>query len=127
MQTNPTMKILTVDDSPTIRDMIRLILSSGDQNYELLEASNGLEAVTKLNAETVDLVITDIQMPEMDGFELVEKIKQDMNLNIPILVMTGVEQYIRIFKLATLLEADAFIMKSDIPERLLSIVNSRLK
>lgn len=110
-----------------MRDMIRLILSSGDQNYKLLEASNGLEAVTTLHAETVDLVITDIQMPEMDGFELVKKIKQDMNLNIPIIVMTGIEQYIRVFELAGLLKSDAFIIKFDIPERLLSTVNSRLK
>jgi len=127
MQTNPTKTILIVDDSPTVRGMIRLILSNDDQNYELLEASNGLEAVKILNAETVDLVITDIQMPEMDGFELVKKIKQDMNPNIPIIVMTGIEQYISVFELACLLSSNAFIMKSDIPERLLSTVNNRLR
>ncbi len=126
MKDSNVKKILIVDDSPTIRDMIVSILSQSGHNYELFEATNGLEAVARLNSESMDLIITDIVMPKMDGFELINEIRRIRNLEIPIIVMTGDEQYIDVFRIANLLEPNDFLSKDTIQKRLLSMVTGRL-
>ncbi len=127
MKNSNVKKILIVDDSPTIRGMIVSILSQSGHNYELFETTNGLEAVARLNSESMDLIITDIVMPKMDGFELINEIRRIRNLEIPIIVMTGDEQYIDVFRIANLLEPNDFLSKDTIQKRLLSMVTGRLR
>lgn len=84
-----SLKVLIVDDSPTSRKFLRHILENlGIENF--LEATNGKEAVTILGETMVDLVLTDYNMPEMDGKALVEYIRnQSWQATIPVLMVTS--------------------------------------
>ena len=68
-------KILVAEDDPEARELLKLLLGGGD--YDLLEAADGIEALDLLRTEQPDLLITDIVMPRMDGYELVRKLRQD--------------------------------------------------
>ncbi len=79
--------ILLVDDHPEIRYYIRQIL---EDKYIVLEAAHGLEALFLLKEESIDMIITDLMMPWMDGFELIESIgKNDSFAKIPMLVVSA--------------------------------------
>jgi len=83
--------ILVVDDSLTTRTLEKSILEAN--GYRVQVAVDGLEALTKLHAEKVDLVITDVQMPRMDGFGLLEAMKKDPSLHrIPVVVVTSLDR-----------------------------------
>jgi two-component system, chemotaxis family, chemotaxis protein CheY len=82
-----TKTILTVDDSRTMRDMLKLALIGG--GYTVLQAEDGFEALELLKTEGADVVITDINMPRMDGFALIEGVRADpLHRTTPILVLT---------------------------------------
>jgi len=82
------LKILAVDDSPTMRRIIVNTLKRAGFE-DVLEATDGKDALAKLKVETVNFVITDWNMPEMDGLELVTKIREDAKLKeLPILMIT---------------------------------------
>ena len=85
-----TYKMLVVDDSLPMRAIIiRTIKASGFQDTEFLQAGNGDEALKVLGNEWLDLVITDYNMPDMNGMELIQEMKQDDILKaIPVLVVT---------------------------------------
>lgn len=79
--------ILTIDDSRTMRDMLRLALT--DAGYRVLQAVDGLEGFALLQSEALDAVITDINMPVLDGFGFIEKARADERFrDLPILVLT---------------------------------------
>ena len=84
--------ILVVDDSATDRVRITgLLKRNPDGNeplYETEVAANGAEALSLLESTAVDLVLTDLNMPELDGLELVRKMKEDWS-HIPVILMTG--------------------------------------
>ncbi|HOM28422.1 MAG TPA: response regulator [Deltaproteobacteria bacterium] len=82
--------ILLVDDSTVVKVVLLKILSSSQLPIErVLEASNGVEALRLIANEPVDLVITDINMPQMDGFELIERMRLDMMMkDIPVMVIS---------------------------------------
>lgn len=81
------MKILVVEDCPTTRRLLGIYLRSG--GYEVLFAENGLEAFERLAAERADLIMTDLNMPYMDGLELTRTLKSDPALSgIPVIVIT---------------------------------------
>jgi two-component system chemotaxis sensor kinase CheA len=82
--------ILVVDDSVTSRSLEKSILEA--QGYRVRVAIDGLEALEALRAETVDLIVTDIQMPRMDGFGLLDALKADSRLKgIPVIVVSSLE------------------------------------
>ncbi|HHD11174.1 MAG TPA: response regulator [Deltaproteobacteria bacterium] len=83
------MKILLVDDFPTMRKILRnLLKEAGFTDIE--EAENGIMALEKLRAGGFDLVITDWNMPEMTGLELLKRIREDEALkDIPVLMVTA--------------------------------------
>jgi threonine synthase len=84
-------RIAIVDDNSDVRRLIRRILQS-QGNYELLEAGNGVAAVDMIKKELPDLVILDLMMPEMDGFNVMEHLKSDQTTaEIPIIVVTAKE------------------------------------
>ncbi|HHW20797.1 MAG TPA: response regulator [Thermodesulfovibrio thiophilus] len=81
------MKVLVVDDDKTTRKMISLILNS--KGYEVVTAENGIEALQKLGIEDINLILTDMNMPYMDGIELVKQIRSSQERsNIPIVMIT---------------------------------------
>lgn len=84
-------KILIVDDDPDIRLLIDFHLSS--EGFEIIEASDGLEALDALKENHVDIIITDLTMPNMDGYELIKVLRESSDKSsIPILMLTGKEE-----------------------------------
>ncbi len=83
-------KILVVDDSLPMRAVIKkTIKASGYGTTDFMEASNGREALEQMESEWLDLVITDYNMPKMNGLQLIEEMKKDEVLKaIPVLVVT---------------------------------------
>ena len=81
-------RVLVVDDALTVRELQRSILERG--GYEVLSASDGAEAMAILAESPVDLVLTDVEMPRMDGFALTEAIRADpARGNVPVLILTS--------------------------------------
>jgi len=82
--------VLIVDDSMPMRGVIKKIIkASGFNVKDFFEASNGNEALKLLNEEWIDLVLTDYNMPEMNGLELMDEIKKcDTSKSIPVVVIT---------------------------------------
>ena len=77
-----------VDDALTVRELQRSILERAD--FEVRVASDGIEALSLLAVELSDLVITDIEMPNMDGFALTRSIRADARLaNMPVLILSS--------------------------------------
>ncbi len=80
-------RIMTVDDSASMRQMVGFTLKQ--HGYEVVEAVNGREALEQLSAGGVDMLITDINMPEMDGISLVRKVRENAAYRfMPIVVLT---------------------------------------
>jgi two-component system chemotaxis sensor kinase CheA len=87
----PSFSILVVDDSLTTRTLEKSILEA--HGYKVQVAVDGLDALEKLRAEKPDLVISDIQMPRLDGFGLLQALKQDPVLSlIPVIIVTSLDQ-----------------------------------
>ena len=86
-------KILVVDDDPTVVKLIESILKSKD--YEVLTAEDGLDALVKIKNENPDLVILDIVMPEINGYDVCCELRFNKDYEkIPILIVTETEQEI---------------------------------
>ena len=82
-----TKKVLAVDDSKTMRDMVNFTLSGA--GFEVIEAEDGVQALKKLGNSTVDLIITDVNMPNMDGITLIRELRANpAHKATPILVLT---------------------------------------
>lgn len=79
--------VLTVDDSRTMRDMLHLALS--EAGYRVIQAVDGLDGLEVLEGEQPDIIVTDINMPRMDGFGFIEGVrKHGKHRATPILVLT---------------------------------------
>jgi two-component system chemotaxis sensor kinase CheA len=101
--------ILVVDDSITSRSLERSILEA--HGYRVRVAVDGLEALELLHIEKADLIITDVQMPRMDGFGLVEALKSDARLKeIPVIIVSSLESP-EDQERGLLLGADAYVVK----------------
>ena len=119
-------QILVVDDLPNNRYFLRQLLKS--QGHETIEAANGNEALDKAAHHTPDLVISDILMPEMDGFVLCRQWKSNTRLNtIPFVFYTAAYGRSEDETFARSLGADAFIMKPLSNERLLAEISGLLQ
>ncbi len=117
--------VLIVDDSQTLRQMLsELLLKHG---IEVVEATNGVEAQEKIRASYPDLVITDLIMPQMNGYELCRWIKNEPKAqNIPVLVCTTKsEDFDRYWGMRQ--GADAYITKPFHPPELLQTVKRLLR
>lgn len=80
-------KVLIVDDAVTMRQMVSFTLKKG--GYEVVEAEHGEDALKKLESNTVDLVITDLNMPVMDGITLIQRLRKMPSMKSkPILMLT---------------------------------------
>jgi two-component system chemotaxis response regulator CheY len=82
-----TMTVLTVDDSRTMRDMLNLTLSGA--GFRVVQAEDGMHGLEVLARETPRVIITDINMPKLDGFGFIEGVrKTERHRAVPILVLT---------------------------------------
>ena len=115
-------KILIVDDDPHIRELSKLFLQN--DGFEIIEASDGVEALAKLDAAKVDLFIIDIMMPKMDGWELCRELRAAYDLPILMLTARGeTGQKIKGFQLGT----DDYLVKPFEPLELVARVRALLK
>jgi two-component system KDP operon response regulator KdpE len=116
------MTILIVDDEPRIRDFVRMNLEL--EHYSVLEASNGVEALEQLREFLPDLVVLDVMMPEMDGFETLRAIREVSTVPVIMLTVRQSEQD-RIHGLD--LGADDYIAKPFSPRELLLRIRALLR
>ena len=116
-----TKRILTIDDSKTIRDMLMLTLS--DAGFEVLQAVDGQDGVDMLESERVDVIITDINMPRMNGYEVIRHLRSDPDhKSTPILVLTT-ESDTEKKGLARDAGATGWMVKPFDPDQLVATVN----
>ena len=79
--------ILTVDDSKSIREAVKYALEP--LGYDIVEAEDGVDGLDQLEKSKVDLVITDLNMPNLDGIEFIEEVrKQDRYAGLPLVMLT---------------------------------------
>lgn len=84
----PTAEILVVDDNPDARQVIQHILAARD--YAISEAADGIEAIAMIEQSKPDLVILDLMMPQMDGFEVLENLRHSPNYaDIPVIIVSA--------------------------------------
>ncbi len=87
--------ILVVDDEPDAVDFVREVLEG--EGYNVITASDGAKGLSTMRSETPDLVILDVQMPEMDGFQVFQEMKRDDALKpIPVVMLTGIREKVGI-------------------------------
>ncbi|MCU0555114.1 MAG: response regulator [Syntrophales bacterium] len=112
-----SFNLLIVDDSSSMRSVVKKIVDlSGVGVNQLLEAENGRRALEVLGDNWVDAVILDINMPEMNGLELLQRMSEDALLkNIPVVMMTTEASEAHV-KTAFELGAKGFIRKPFLPE-----------
>jgi two-component system chemotaxis response regulator CheY len=104
-------KALVVDDSRTIRTILKRILL--ELGYEVCEAADGREALAIIDAEggAVSLVLTDWNMPEMDGLELLKRLRQNPHLSLLKIIMVTTETELDRMVLALDAGANEYVMK----------------
>ena len=120
------MKALVVEDEKNSRMMLSKILAAN--GYEPIEASNGIEALKKINESRPDIIISDIMMPEMDGFQFCRELKKNETLkNIPLIFYTAIYKDEEDEKLAMDVGASAYIRKPEDPKIIIGIINKVLK
>jgi len=120
MMSGKSIRVLVVDDAKYIRELISLILRN--EGYEVIKAANGREAWDKLNRTNIDMLITDLNMPEMNGIELAGKLRNVPDFkSIPILMVTS-ENHESIRKKAGYAGVNEWILKPFIPKQLVDTV-----
>jgi len=113
-------RIMTVDDSATIRQMVALTLR--DAGYEVIEAVDGRDALERLAKESVDMLVTDLNMPNLDGVGLIRAVRQQpSNRFIPIIMLTT-ESHDSKKQEGKAAGASGWIVKPFKPEQLLGVV-----
>lgn len=102
--------IMVVDDDPNIRELIRLILKK--EGFEVLEASDGEDALEKIEDSKVDLIVLDIMMPKVDGWVVCHSVKSNnVTKDIKIIILTAKTQIRSKIKGLYILQADLYMTK----------------
>lgn len=114
------MKIMTVDDSPTVRQMLRMTLKGA--GYDVVEAENGEDALRKLEKEQINMLITDLNMPMMNGIELTRNVRHKDGLRFLPIIMLTTESQESIKQAGKAAGASGWIVKPFKPEQVLKIV-----
>lgn len=113
-------KILAVDDEKHIVRLVQINLTK--EGYEVVTASNGREALEQVAAEQPDLIVMDVMMPEMDGFEALKRLKEDTaTASIPVIMLTARAQDADVFR-GWQSGADLYLTKPFNPQELITFV-----
>uniref|UniRef100_UPI0040570904 response regulator n=1 Tax=Candidatus Electronema sp. TaxID=2698783 RepID=UPI0040570904 len=116
--------VLVVEDSPTTRKVIKMTLQGG--GFRVIEAVDGVEALSKLNDDRPDLVLLDIMLPKIDGYKILSILKKNGDTKeIPVVMLTSKNRIIDKVK-GHLSSASAYLTKPFKPAELISVVSSIL-
>ena len=113
-------RVMTVDDSATVRQVLQMTLEGA--GYEVLQAVDGVDALRKLAKESVDMLVTDLNMPNMDGLELIKKVRAEGQYRFTPIVMLTTESSEEKKKAGREAGASGWIVKPFKPEQLLKVV-----
>ena len=117
--------IMTVDDSNSVRQMVCFTLKHA--GYEVLEAVNGQDAIKQLDNKTIDMMITDLNMPTMDGIELIKAVRAKPEYKfIPIVMLTTESQDDK-KQAGKAAGATGWIVKPFKPDQLITVVKKVLR
>ncbi len=120
-----TKTILIVDDSESIREVVNFTLEKS--GYNVLSADDGTEAIKHLDGKHIDLIITDLHMPKMNGIELIKEVRKINEYKYtPILYLTTESQHSKKME-AKEAGATGWIIKPFMPEKLISAIKKILK
>lgn len=118
-------RVLIVDDSVSIRAM--LVATLRDGGFEVVEAEDGEEALGKLRSGPVDLIVTDLSMPVMDGIRLIERVRKKPEMKRTPILMLTTEGGAAMKERGKAAGATGWIMKPFDPEKLMATVAKVLK
>ena len=119
------MRVVCIEDEPEMIDLVRLIL--GRKGFEVIGADGGIEGLEKVRTEKPDLVLLDLMMPDLDGWEVYQQIKADPELrDIPVVVVTAKAQSIDKVLGLHIAKVDDYITKPFGPQELLESVEKIL-
>lgn len=112
--------IATVDDSASIRQMVTFTLKGA--GYDVIEAVDGKDALAKLNGKRVDLILTDLNMPNMNGIELISSLRSKAAFKFTPMVLLTTESQAEKKQEGKKAGATGWIVKPFQPEKLLAVV-----
>lgn len=130
-QTNPNQAdfmsklILTADDSPSVRQMVTFCLQRG--GYSVLEARDGVEALEKMEANSIHMLVTDLNMPGLDGIELIRKVRALPQYRYIPIVMLTTESQAQKREAGRAAGATGWVVKPFTSEQLLSVITKVLR
>lgn len=116
--------IMAVDDSASVRQMVGFTLK--EAGYEVIEATDGIDALSKLIGKQISMILTDLNMPKMDGIEMIRQVRSNSNYKyIPIVLLTTESQTNKKQE-GKMAGATGWIVKPFKPEQLLAVVRKLL-
>lgn len=113
-------RILTVDDSSTVRHALGLTLR--DAGYEVIEAENGEEALQLFETEKIDMMVTDLNMPKLNGLGLIEKVRKLPGFRFLPIIMLTTESKQSVKAEGKRVGASGWLTKPFKPEQILGVV-----
>lgn len=113
--------VMVVDDSSSVRQVVSIALKSA--GYEVVEACDGKDALTKLNGQKIHLMISDVNMPNMDGITLVKEVKKLANYKFTPIIMLTTESQETKKQEGQAAGAKAWVVKPFQPAQLLAAVS----
>lgn len=117
--------IMTADDSTSIRQMVGFTLKQA--GYEVIAAVDGQDAVNKLAGTGIDMLITDLNMPNMDGFELIKQVRAMPRFKFIPIIMLTTESQADMKQKGKAAGATGWIVKPFKPEQLLAVIKKVLR
>jgi len=124
MQAEPK-RVVCIEDEPEMIDLVRLIL--GRKGFQVIGANGGVEGLDTVRREKPDLILLDLMMPDMDGWEVYQQFKADESLkDIPVVVVTAKAQSIDKVLGLHIAKVDDYITKPFGPQELLESVEQLL-
>jgi DNA-binding response OmpR family regulator len=120
-----TKRVVCIEDEPEMIDLVRLIL--GRKGYDVIGANGGIEGLDAVRREHPDIILLDLMMPDMDGWEVYQQIKADPALKqIPVVVVTAKAQSIDKVLGLHIAKVDDYITKPFGPQELLESIEKIL-
>lgn len=117
--------IMTVDDSASLRQMVQFVLRDG--GYDVIEAVDGLDALAKLKGRELDLILSDINMPNMTGLELTRQLRAMPEYKFVPIVLLTTESHAEKKQEGKAAGATGWIVKPFTPDQLLAVVKKVMR